>query len=602
MTAQQLLKQYFGYDQFRPGQEVIIDHVLAGRDGLVIMPTGGGKSLCFQLPALLLDGLTLVVSPLISLMKDQVDALNAAGVPAAFINSSLAGAQIASIQRQVLAGEIKILYVAPERFATGSFAGFLDQVELSLIAVDEAHCISEWGHDFRPEYRNLQRLRQSFPKVPVLALTATATKQVRQDIVQQLRLVGGRVFITSFDRPNLSYAVWPKKKCFPKIVGLLKAYEQESAIIYCSSRKKTESLAEKLCERGIAARAYHAGLETAERHGVQELFIRSEIQVVVATVAFGMGIDKPDVRLVLHHDLPKTIENYYQETGRAGRDGLPSRCVLFYSYGDRAKQMFFINQLTDPDECRKAVAKLDWVINFCQATGCRRRFLLGYFGENYAKENCSGCDMCEPDLSAEQAVEVQGRTGETMSGDPILFEKLRRLRKDLADQRDVPAFVIFGDRTLHEMAARQPRTLAELTDVFGVGEKKLQDFGPAFLEILQAHVPEPEAVKEEKPSTVSITQGLLQQGFSIAEAARERGLKAGTIISHLEQLLELGESFQLNQLEFDEERLEDISRAFDQRGFEKLAPVRQLLGDGYSWDELRLARVLIKLKKAKETA
>ncbi|MFH1046726.1 MAG: ATP-dependent DNA helicase RecQ, partial [Patescibacteria group bacterium] len=403
MNKSELLKKYFGYDAFRLGQETIIEHVLAGKDGLVIMPTGGGKSLCFQLPALMLDGVTLVVSPLISLMKDQVDALNAAGVPAALINSSINANQIIQTQREVLAGRIKILYVAPERFAVPSFASFLRQIKVSLIAVDEAHCISEWGHDFRPDYRNLRAVRQQFKDVPVLALTATATEQVRRDIVQQLNLAGGRIFISSFDRPNLSYSVWPKKKSFPKIVGLLQAYRNESTIIYCSSRKNTEKIASQLRERGILARAYHAGLETSERHEVQELFIRSEIQVVVATIAFGMGIDKPDVRLVIHYDLPKSVEGYYQETGRAGRDSLPSRCVLFFSYGDRQKHLFLINQSGDYDERRKAVAKLDQVIQFCQTAGCRRNFLLNYFGQNYGRDNCGGCDVCEPELRVDEA-------------------------------------------------------------------------------------------------------------------------------------------------------------------------------------------------------
>jgi len=596
------LKKYFGYEEFRPGQEEIIQHVLAGKDALVIMPTGGGKSLCFQLPALQLDGVTLVVSPLISLMKDQVDTLNAAGVPAAFINSTLQPAQIADIQSEALAGRLKIIYVAPERFAVQSFMNFLNQLSVSLIAVDEAHCISEWGHDFRPSYRNLHALRQRFSDVPVMALTATATEQVRVDIAKQLGLAGGRIFISSFDRPNLSYSIWPKKKSFPKMVGLLKAYENESAIIYCSSRKNTEKLALQFRERGISARAYHAGLETSERHEVQDQFTRDEIQVVVATVAFGMGIDKPDVRLVMHYDLPKTVESYYQETGRAGRDGLPSRCVLFYTYGDRQKQMFLINQMSDADERQKAVTKLDWVVRFCQSPSCRRQFLLGYFAERYGKENCGGCDVCEPDLGVEQAIEVKGKTGVIKNSDPVLFEKLRRLRKELADERDVPAFVIFGDRTLYELAALQPRTLADMSGVFGVGVKKLEDFGEAFLSVVQAHEPEPEALKEPKPSTLALTQDLLSERLSVEEIAERRELKPTTIVSHFEQLTDSGEKLDLSHIDFDCVRLKEIRQAFSQTDGIKLGPVRGILGEDYSWDELRLARLLLKLEVQKETA
>ncbi|MEA3249651.1 MAG: RecQ family ATP-dependent DNA helicase [Patescibacteria group bacterium] len=597
MNLQAPLKEYFGYEEFRPGQEEIIRHVLDGKDALVIMPTGGGKSLCFQLPALMLDGVTLVVSPLISLMKDQVDALNSAGVPAAFINSTLRPNQIADVQSEALAGRLKIIYVAPERFAVPSFADFLSELSVSLIAVDEAHCISEWGHDFRPNYRNLQSLRQRFKDVPVLALTATATDQVRRDIAEQLGLGGGRIFITSFDRPNLSYSVWPKKKSLPKLIGLLRGYENESVIVYCSSRKTTEKVAESLRDRGIAAKAYHAGLETAERHQVQEQFIRDEVQVVVATIAFGMGIDKPDVRLVVHHDSPKTIENYYQETGRAGRDGLPARCVLFYTYGDRHKQLFIINQSDDPEERRKAVAKLDLVIRFCSGGTCRRRFLLGYFGERYAKGNCGGCDICEPDLSVTQAVEEKTfRRVPAGKGDPVLFNKLRQLRKDLADERDVPAFVIFGDRTLHELADRQPKTLADMADIFGVGAKKLDDFGAAFLAVIQAHEPSPDSVKKPRLDTRLETKRLLEQGLDVGQIAERRGLTTGSVMSHLEDLAEGGDFPDVAHLQIEPKRLAKIGRAFKQTETDRLAPVRELLGEEYSYDELRMARLLLKLQ------
>ena len=326
-----LLKTHFGFERFLPLQEEIIRGVLAQKDALVLMPTGGGKSLCFQLPALMLPGLTLVISPLIALMKDQVDALQANGIPAEFINSTLSYAEIAQIQRQAQAGKIKILYVAPERLAVSEFQHFLQQITVSLIAIDESHCISEWGHDFRPDYRNLKSLRQIFPEVPVMALTATATQKVREDIIGQLSLEQAQIFISSFNRPNLSYAVLPKKAAYEQLLDLLREHRQDSAIIYCFSRKDTERLAADLRREGFKARPYHAGLESGKRRTNQEKFIRDEIQIIVATIAFGMGIDKPDVRLVIHYSLPKSIEGYYQETGRAGRDGAaePVRAVLF---------------------------------------------------------------------------------------------------------------------------------------------------------------------------------------------------------------------------------------------------------------------------------
>ena len=368
--------------------------MLSGQDGLVLMPTGGGKSLCYQLPAMCLPGMTLVVSPLIALMKDQVDALNANGIPARFINSTLTSSEIELAHTQASRGRVKILYVAPERLALGGFRRFLEKVDISLIAVDEAHCISEWGHEFRPDYRNLHQLRHDFPAVPVIALTATATEQVRKDIVEQLGLQKGKVFLSSFNRPNLSYSVRSKEGYWQKLLSLLQSHKGESTIIYCFSRRETEELAEDLNERGIPAMPYHAGLEPEVRRRTQEDFIRDRLPVIVATIAFGMGIDKPDIRLVVHHSLPKSLEAYYQETGRAGRDGLPSECVLFYSYADKAKHNYFINRIEEPREQQLAREKLDQVADFADIPVCRRRTVLAYFGEVWSQENCGACDVC----------------------------------------------------------------------------------------------------------------------------------------------------------------------------------------------------------------
>ncbi len=359
-----LLKTHFGFEQFRPLQEKIIRGVMGGRDGLVLMPTGGGKSLCFQLPALLLPGLTLVISPLISLMKDQVDALRANGIPAAFINSTLTRPEIARIQSEAQSGKIKILYAAPERLILSEFQQFLQKIQVSLIAIDESHCISEWGHDFRPDYLNLKMLRKIFPQVPVLALTATATPRVREDIVRQLSLEKAKIFISSFNRPNLTYMVLGQEDAYGQLLEILREHRQEAAIIYCFSRKDTENLAADLRSEGLDALAYHAGLENEERRSNQEKFIRDEVQIIVATIAFGMGIDKPDVRLVIHYHLPKSIEGYYQETGRAGRDGLPSKCILFYSAADAVKQQYFIRQIEDANERRNAYQKLEQMVAY----------------------------------------------------------------------------------------------------------------------------------------------------------------------------------------------------------------------------------------------
>ena len=390
-----LLKQYFGYDEFLPLQEEIISCVMDGNDALVLMPTGGGKSLCYQLPALQLDGLTLVISPLIALMKDQVDALRSNGIEAAFINSTLPFAEINRVQARAQQGDLKILYVAPERLAQASFRYFLSHLKVSLVAVDEAHCISVWGHDFRPDYRKLGELRGSLPRVPFVALTATATERVRRDIVAQLQLNQPQQFIASFNRPDLSYAVLAKgKDSFKTLAQLLLKHKGESAIIYCTSRSDTESMAARLRECGFDAGPYHAGLDGNVRRATQERFIRDDLSIVVATIAFGMGIDKPNIRLLVHYNLPKSLEGYYQETGRAGRDGLPSECVLFYTYGDAEKQRFFIDRIEDGANRANANQKLAQVVEFCELEACRRKHILGYFGENWEEEDCGGCDFC----------------------------------------------------------------------------------------------------------------------------------------------------------------------------------------------------------------
>ena len=600
-----VLKSRFGHDGFLPMQEDVIRNALGGRNSIVLMPTGSGKSLCYQLPALCLDGLTLVVSPLIALMKDQVDALNARGIPAGFINSAMAPGQSRHVEKEARDGRLKLLYVAPERIAMPSFRGFLLGLDLALIAIDEAHCISEWGHDFRPDYRNLQSLRADFPNVPVAALTATATERVRHDIAAVLRMPDAERFTTSFNRPNLTYRVMRKASAFEELVGLLIDNKDGSAIVYCFSRKGAENLASKLSDRGFSALPYHAGLDNDVRRETQEKFLRDEVRIVVATIAFGMGIDKPNIRIVVHYDLPKTIEGYYQETGRAGRDGLPSECVLFYSYGDKINQEYFIRQIEDAAQRRNATAKLERMVGYASGSGCRRAFLLEYFGERLPGDDCGGCDVCLDDGQppagwetydgteiAQKALSAVRRTGERFgaayivrllrgsgdkrlreyghdqlrvfgsardvsrpdlneavqqlidkgllgrgnddglpslfvtpsgweflrnkesvtlakrprprspaprsaggpaAGDAALYEKLRALRKKLADEMAAPAYVVFADAALREMAADLPTDRASMLRVRGVGAAKLERFGPAFLAAIREHVGQPRA-------------------------------------------------------------------------------------------------------------
>jgi len=392
-NAKEILQQTFGYQEFREYQEQIIDQVVAGNDVFVLMPTGGGKSICYQIPALLRPGVGIVVSPLISLMKDQVDALVANGVRAACYNSSLKAAEARQVLAQLHAGELDLLYVAPERLLNNGFRKRLEELEIALFAIDEAHCVSQWGHDFRPEYIQLGSLRQQFPEIPMLALTATAEKQTRRDILQRLSLNKPLQICASFDRPNIRYTLIDKKKPAEQLRRFLSGRQEESGIVYALSRKRVESIAAKLKDDGYKAAAYHAGLNAETRRTVQEQFLRDDIQIVVATVAFGMGIDKPNVRFVVHYDLPKNIESYYQETGRAGRDGLPAEALLLFGYGDIALSRGLIEQGGNPEQNRIEIQKLNAMAAFAESGTCRRRALLGYFSEQLG-EDCGNCDIC----------------------------------------------------------------------------------------------------------------------------------------------------------------------------------------------------------------
>lgn len=491
-----LLKKHFGYDEFRPLQKEVIERVLSGNDAVVLMPTGGGKSLCFQLPAIMMNGIAVVISPLISLMKDQVDSLKANGITADYINSSLPFGEIQNVMDKAKRGELDMLYIAPERLNVHGFEDFLRELTISLIAIDEAHCISQWGHDFRPDYGNLKTLREKFKTTPIIALTATATDIVRSDIIKQLNLVKHKVYISSFNRPNLRYDVYPKKDSFNSILSLLQNYKNESVIIYCFSRKDTENITKKLKDKGFNAATYHAGMKAIDRAENQNKFINDKIDIMVATIAFGMGIDKPDVRLVIHYSLPKSVEGYYQETGRAGRDGLPSKCVLFFSVADKYKQEYFIRGIRDESEQIKASQNLEHMIQYGYLEGCRRKYLLSYFDEDYFEENCGNCDGCTEKenlkVYVEDFVKIKSKkmyvNKEHADYNQELFEALRETRLSLAKEMKVPPYIIFGDKALVDMATRFPETSEDFLQMNGVGEKKLLRFGEIFMSVIKEFV------------------------------------------------------------------------------------------------------------------
>lgn len=594
-TPLDTLSSVFGFNSFRPYQEEIVESLIAGQDAFVLMPTGGGKSLCFQIPALHRDGVAIVVSPLISLMKDQVDALVANGVKAACYNSSLSAAEARETLSDLHSGRLDLLYIAPERLMGNDFLQRLQQIQVSLFAIDEAHCVSQWGHDFRPEYVQLGRLRTEFPNIPMIALTATADPQTRDDVLQRLGMQKENCFAAGFDRPNIRYLVVDKKKPYDQLSTFLQNHKNESGIVYCLSRRRTEQVAAKLVSSGYSAAAYHAGLSDQDRAEVQEQFIRDDLQIVVATVAFGMGIDKPNVRFVVHYDLPKNIESYYQETGRAGRDGLPAEALLLFGYGDIALVRGLIEKGRNPEQKRVELHKLNSMAGYAEPLLCRRRALLAYFGETL-EDDCGNCDLCldppqqyDATEDAQKALSCIFRTGQRFgmghiidvlrgstkerilalghdrlstygigrdktveawgylirqlihlgyvrqdianysvlalheTSRPILkgsfrlvlpqprikqrttkptrkrgltpggynqelFDHLRSIRKQLADQQGVPPYVIFGDASLAEMAAACPHDNGSFLAISGVGERKLERYGPTFIDAISSFI------------------------------------------------------------------------------------------------------------------
>ena len=702
MQALELLQKHFGYSSFNPAQEEIINDVLAGRDVFVLMPTGSGKSLCYQLPALMKPGITVVVSPLIALMKDQVDALRINGIGASCINSSMAPVEAENVKVRLLTGKDKLLYIAPERFASYDFLPFLKMLKIALFAIDEAHCISEWGHDFRPEYRRLRLLRDNFPEVPIIALTATAIPEVQEDIVKSLMLKSPAIHRRSFNRENLTYYVRPKKDSMTQIVDYIRARPKDSGIIYCQGRKTADRITARLQQEGFRAFSYHAGLSADKRETNQDAFIKDDAEIVVATIAFGMGINKTNVRYVIHYDLPRNIEGYYQETGRAGRDRLESDCILFYTYADKRKVEYFIELLKSPKKQATARKKLAEMLDYCESKECRRRFLLNYFGESF-DGTCTKCDNCiapqeminGTDIAKKAlrcVLDLEQRFGATyisslltgksksyahsmlkscgagkeytakqwtsfirelqqqgflrVEGDkypvlkitqsgmdalrgsaavqltkpvkvritkkeePIteLFDILRQLRKVMADAERVPPYIIFPDSTLREMSTYYPQTIEAVAKIHGVGEHKLQKYGRAFLRKILDYCKEHGVAEKEKNDEVprlsagpqAQTLFLAKQGLSLREIATRRGLAESTIASHIESLFMLGNDVNIDNI-VPKERQAAIEGALSGLGAQALAPLKEKLGDAYSYDELRIVRAMINSRRLAKT-
>ena len=701
--AREILKTTFGYDQFRHSQQEIIQQILDGKDALVLMPTGGGKSLCFQIPALVRSGTAIVISPLIALMQDQVDALQQLGIKAAFLNSSLSISEAKSTEQQLINNELDLLYVAPERLLADQMLALLDNSQLSLFAIDEAHCVSQWGHDFRPEYQKLKILHERYPTIPRIALTATADQRTRDEIVLQLKLENAGIYINSFDRPNINYAITegnnPKQRLWR---FLEEEHPHDAGIVYCLSRKKVEAIAEWLSDQGRVALPYHAGLAQELRQKNQQRFLGEEGVVIVATIAFGMGIDKPDVRFVAHLNLPKSIEAYYQETGRAGRDGEPANAWMAYGLQDVITLRQFV-QNSNADEIHKRVEhhKLESMLGLCELITCRRHALLAYFDET-SKESCVACDNCQtppekwdgseaaqkalsciirtdqrfgvnyivdillgktddriqrngheqistfsigkefsnaewrsifrqlialgyididmerhgalrltekcrPILRGEQKLDLRKQTKEeklvrekkqkspVRPQDQPLWEALRSLRLELAEESGVPPFVIFHDSTLQEMVKKRPKTFDDIRRISGVGEQKLARYGQKYLNEI-AKFPLDELLNNNLSATVNETLVLYQQGISIDKIAQQRDVKETTIYTHLADAIEVGLLDVRNVIKLEDDEYDEIvfsieSMEDDDKG--RLKPVFEALDEEYDYGVLRCVQASI---------
>jgi len=708
-----ILKDIFGYDSFRPLQSEIIQNILNKKDTLVIMPTGGGKSICYQIPALIFEGLTVVISPLISLMKDQVEQLKQLGVPTALLNSSLPPEVYRNNFASVKNKQAKLLYIAPESLVKEEISNLLKNTSLDCITVDEAHCISEWGHDFRKEYRQLGNIRKNFPSAVCVGLTATATPRVQSDIIKNLNMTNSKKFVASFNRENLFLQVIPKRDSFRQTINFLNDHKDQPGIIYCFSRKQVDNLNEDLSELGFSTSPYHAGLSDEERNKNQDLFIKDKVQIIIATIAFGMGINKSNVRFVLHYDLPKNIESYYQEIGRSGRDGLRADCLLLFSYGDIAKINYFIDQKEDDVERLAAKVHLDAMVKYAEAEICRRNPLINYFGEIYKKDNCNMCDNClavEKEMSditipAQKFLSAVKRTGEIfgvnyiidvltgtvsdrilsnghhglsvfgigkefnkkqwqmltqqfvqkeflirdiefgslklsekansvlfknekvlgkfrepgspsqkikqsgldLSYDHELFELLRRERKDLAEENNVPPYVIFSDRSLTEMAISYPQNDESFLRISGVGIKKLESYGDIFLSIIKSyclrkniHSSDYRKKKPGKQNPDTLKYKIVVQSYNngspIDKLANEYKVKPQTIISHIARYANEGNKIRLDglleKLSVKSDKHQKIFDEFDKDGISTLKNIYEKFNGEISYEDLHILRIV----------